>query len=163
MREVTGSSPVVSTKKTHPFVVCFFGSFRTYNRTWGWEPFCGNKTLCAETFGYAKDWTQRTTLITSERGAPLKAQVLLSPPKNTAENHSFLQYFLSKSQTWYIITARSVVDIISPLGCISSRISVYSLRLDDIQNFVLMICNFRKIDDIQGIALILMLYCNIIH
>ena len=59
----------------------------------------------------------------------------------------FLQYFLSKSQTWYIITARSVVDIISPLGCISSRFSVHSRAtrwyttrcVGDIQNSVLMI------------------------
>ena len=47
--------------------------------------------------------------------------------------------FLSNPQDWYIITARSAVYIISPSGCISSRFSVYSLRLDDIQNFVLMI------------------------
>ena len=37
----------------------------------------------------------------------------------------------------------SVVYLISPLGCISSLPSVYSLRLDDIQNFVLMI--YRKL------------------
>ena len=38
--------------------------------------------------------------------------------------------------------------------CISSRASVHFLRLDDIQHFVLMICNSYGIDDIQGFALI---------
>ena len=45
--------------------------------------------------------------------------------KYCRKGYIFCSIFLSKSQTWYIITARSVVDIISPLGCISSRISVY--------------------------------------
>ena len=49
----------------------------------------------------------------------------VSRTKNTAEKVIFLQYFLSKPQAWHIITARSVVDIISPLGCISSRTGVY--------------------------------------
>ena len=40
----------------------------------GWEPFCGSKTLCLTKLGLWKTWRQRTTLITSERGAPLKAQ-----------------------------------------------------------------------------------------
>ena len=49
--------------------------------------------------------------------------------------------FLSKPQAWYIITAWSAVHIISPSGCISSRISVClpaawwytTLRVDDMQ------------------------------
>ena len=48
-----------------------------------------------------------------------------STKKHCRKGYVFCSVFLSKSQTWYIITARSVVDIISPLGCISSRISVY--------------------------------------
>ena len=48
--------------------------------------------------------------------------------------------FSSKSQTWHIIAARSVAYIISPKGCISSRLGVYFLRLDHIQHFVLIIC-----------------------
>ena len=42
---------------------------------WGWEPFCESKTLCLTKLGLWKTWRQRTTLITSERGAPLKAQI----------------------------------------------------------------------------------------
>ena len=53
--------------------------------------------------------------------------------------------FLSNPQDWYIITARSAVYIISPSGCISSRFSVYSLRLDDIPQQVA--------DGIQGLRL----------
>ena len=64
-----------------------------------------------------------------------------SAKKYCRKGYVFCSIFLSKSQTWYIITARSVVDIISPLGCISSRISVYlsatwwyaKLRFDDMQ------------------------------
>ena len=74
----------------------------------------------------------------------VRVQVPSPAPKINAEWDTFCVYFLSKSQTWHIITARSVVDIISPLGCISSRNSVHFLRLDDIQNFVLMICNFLR-------------------
>ena len=75
---------------------------------------------------------------------------LCSTKKYCRKGYIFCSIFLSKSQTWYIITARSVVDIISPLGCISSP-KVYSsatwwytrLHLDDIQNYVLMICTPR--------------------
>ena len=45
--------------------------------------------------------------------------------------------------------------IISPLGCISSRHDVYSLRLDDMPPFEWMIYNFFEIDDIQVFGLIL--------
>ena len=38
-----------------------------------------------------------------------------------------------------------------------------SLRLDDIQHFVLMICNSCGIDDIQGCALIYLQKCSIIY
>ena len=39
------------------------------------KPFCGSKTLCLTKLGLWKTWRQRTTLITSERGAPLKARI----------------------------------------------------------------------------------------
>ena len=63
----------------------------------------------------------------------------------------FLQYFFIQ-----------VADLAyhHALACISSALwAVYHhrrcipLRLDDIQNFVLMICNFYEIDDIQGYRL----------
>ena len=44
------------------------------------------------------------------------------------------------------------LDIISPVGCISSRPGVYLLRFDDIQHSVLVICNFFEIDYIQSAA-----------
>ena len=84
-----------------------------------------------------------------------QVRILSFRPKINAEWYTFCIYFLSKSQTWYIITARSVVDIISSLGCISSRHSrAYPfLRFDDMQHFVLVICNFYEIDDMQGLRL----------
>ena len=68
-----------------------------------------------------------------------------------------IRLFLSKPQVWHIITARSVVDIISPLGCISScvRVHIFSCGLmiysTESERIVFgrMICNFCKIDDIQ--------------
>ena len=47
-----------------------------------------------------------------------------------------LLLFLSKPQAWHNIAAQSAVHIISR--------RLYFLRLDDIQNFVLMICNFLR-------------------
>ena len=46
------------------------------------------------------------------------------------------RFFLSKPQGWYIIAVRSAAYIISPLGCISSRIACIFLRLDDIPQHV---------------------------
>ncbi len=80
-----------------------------------------------------------------------------SPPRNQRKKQSkdcFFLWLLSKPQAWYIITARSVVHIISPIGAVSHHATAcITLRLDDIQNFVLMICNSCEIDDIQGFAL----------
>ncbi len=39
--------------------------------------------------------------------------------------------------------------------CISSTVGCIFFRNDDIQDFVLMICNFFEIDDIHGFAVIL--------
>ena len=51
-----------------------------------------------------------------------------------------LGIFLSKPQAWNIITARSVVYIISPCGAVYHHApACILLRLDDIQHFVLMI------------------------
>ncbi|MBQ8684344.1 MAG: hypothetical protein IJ518_07510, partial [Clostridia bacterium] len=47
-------------------------------------------------------------------------------------------FCLSKPQAWHIITARSVVHIISPFGAVSHHaLACIYLRLDDIQHFVL--------------------------
>ncbi|MBQ2272168.1 MAG: hypothetical protein II337_01760, partial [Clostridia bacterium] len=65
---------------------------------------------------------------------------------------------LSKPQAWHIITARSVVHIISPFGAVSHHaLACIYLRLDDIQHFVLVTCNSCGIDDIHGYAVILRL------
>ena len=66
--------------------------------------------------------------------------------------------FLSKPQAWHIITARSAVYITN-----NGRAVVVShhasacifLRLDDIQHYVLMICNSVGIDDIHAFGVIL--------
>ena len=58
---------------------------------------------------------------------------------------SACRIFLSKSQTWYIIRFQTRISRLERvyhqpfLGCISSRFSVYLLRLDEIQHCVLMI------------------------
>ena len=63
-----------------------------------------------------------------------------SPPKINVEWDTFCIYFLSKSQTWHIITLQRVYHrrrrISSP--------KVYSLRLDDMPLFEWMICNFLR-------------------
>ena len=64
-------------------------------------------------------------------------------------------FCLSKPQAWYIIDARSAAYIISPFGAVSHHAQAcISLRLDDIQHFVLMICNSFGIGEIQGFALL---------
>ena len=52
----------------------------------------------------------------------------------------FTHLFLSKPQAWHIIAARSAVHIISPFGAVSHHApACISLRLDEIQHFVLVI------------------------
>ena len=64
--------------------------------------------------------------------------------------------FLSKPQAWHIITARSVVHIISPFGAVSHHaLACIYLRLDDIQHFVLVICNSCGIDNMQDFVLMI--------
>ena len=53
---------------------------------------------------------------------------------------STCRIFLSKPQAWHIITARSVVHIISPFGAVSHHApACILLQLDDIQPYGLMI------------------------
>ena len=70
--------------------------------------------------------------------------------------------FLSKPQAWYIITARSAVYITN-----NGRAVVVShhasacifLQFDDIQHYVLMICNPFGIDDIHALRRDFMASC----
>ena len=67
-----------------------------------------------------------------------------NPPSPTNKKRTFVyqkfSFCLSKPQAWYIITVQSAVYIISPCGAVSHHASAcISLRLDDIQHFVLMI------------------------
>ena len=76
-------------------------------------------------------------------------------PHQKIRQVSTCRIFLSKPQAWHIITARSVVHIISPFGAVSHHaLACIYLRLDDIQHFVLVICNSCGIDDIHGYAVI---------
>ena len=71
--------------------------------------------------------------------------------KKTMENDTFSIVFFIHCES---------NSISSPLGvyhhrrCSSSAVGCILFRNDDIQNFVLIICNFFEIDDIQGSALI---------
>ena len=79
-----------------------------------------------------------------------------NPPSPTNKNRTFVYrqmfcFCLSKPQAWYIIDARSAAYIISPFGAVSHHApACIFLRLDDIQHFVLMICNSFGIDDIHA-------------
>ena len=84
-----------------------------------------------------------------------------STKKYCRKGYIFCSIFLSKSQTWYIISPFGL-DIISPVASISSP-KVYSLRLDGIQNFVLVIYRNKLRMIYKAEALILMLECGIIH
>ena len=72
--------------------------------------------------------------------------------------------FYPSRLSWHIITARSVVHIISPSGCISSRVSVhFPCGLMIYRNKLRMICNSFGIDDIQGFALICFQKSDIVY
>ena len=73
-----------------------------------------------------------------------------SAPKNTAEKDTFSAVFFYPSRRLGISSPHEVWWISSALWAVYHRRRCIPLRLDDIQNFVLMICNFCEIDDIQG-------------
>ena len=60
------------------------------------------------------------------RASPCQGEGGGFEPRNPLQKSRIIliRLFLSKSQTWHIITARSVVDIIRPLGCISCSCSL---------------------------------------
>ena len=65
---------------------------------------------------------------------------VVSTKKEVTFVYQKLLLFLSKPQAWHIITTQSWISS-APLGLyIITRQRVSSLRLDDIQHFVLMIC-----------------------
>jgi hypothetical protein len=47
-------------KRTGTFLFSFFDVFRISDGTRGWEPFCGNKTLCLERFVYSRPLAKAT-------------------------------------------------------------------------------------------------------
>ena len=66
--------------------------------------------------------------------------------KDYGKWYVFHSLFYPLQKQWYII---AVSRISSPKVHLINR-RLYHFRNDDIQNFVLMICNFCEIDDIQG-------------
>ncbi len=62
-----------------------------------------------------------------------------------------LSIFYPLRKQWYIITRKRASH---HRRCISSAAGCISFRNDDIQNFVLMICNSCGIDDMHGFAVI---------
>ena len=73
------------------------------------------------------------------------------PPPAPTKNEAFASFFFYPSRRLGISSRVSVYII--AVGVYHHRRCIL-LRLDDIQNFVLMICNPFGIDDIQGFALI---------
>ena len=81
----------------------------------------------------------------------MRVQVPSPAPKNTAEKDTFSAVFFYPSRRLGISSPHEVWWISSALWAVYHHASTcIFLRLDDIQNFVLMICNFCEIDDIQG-------------
>ena len=80
-------------------------------------------------------------------------QVPSSAPKNTAEKDTFSAVFFYPSRRLGISSPHEVWWISSALWAVYHHRRCIPLRLDDIQNFVLMICNSFGIDDMQGYRL----------
>ena len=86
-----------------------------------------------------------------------------APPKINAEWDTFCIYFLSKSQTWHIIDARSAAYIIKvglPTLYLITRqrasicdLMIYSPESEIFSFFGRMIYSFCETDDIQGLRL----------
>ena len=67
------------------------------------------------------------------------------------KSNVFCSIFLSKPQVWYIIAVRRISSAPMELYIITLQ-RVSFMRFDDIQHFVLVICNFCEIDDIPSCA-----------
>ena len=95
-----------------------------------------------------------------DRGMALPAgkEVLLPLPKNP---RSFLLGFFYPLRKQWHITSPLGLYIITPTGaCISSAAGCILFRNDDIQHFVLMICNPFGIDDIHAFGVMNMRECQ---
>ena len=148
--EVTGSSPVVSTKKKdHPTGGLFFLlEIRQRTRTH---------------FNATVRWTVAAT--SSKTGGNynvIESCCLHQQKQNICLPTNVLFLFIQAAGLAYHHDA--VVDIISLFGAVYHHApACIFLRLDDIQHFVLMICNSYGIDDIQGFALITLQNHGIIY
>ena len=84
-----------------------------------------------------------------------------APPKNTAEKDTFSAVFFYPSRRLGISSPHEVWWISSALWAVYHHASAcIFLRLDDIQNFVLMICNSFGIDDIHAFGVIRIRECE---
>ena len=74
-----------------------------------------------------------------------------------------LGIFLSKPQAWYIIRRKSVYHQrrLSAFASHHASACIF-LRLDDIQHYVLMICNSFGLDDIHALRRDFMVSCNFV-
>ena len=95
---------------------------------------------------------------------PTGVRIPQPPPKNTAKKDTFSAVFFYPNRRFGISSPHEVWWISSALWAVYHHASAcIFLRLDDMQNFVLMICNFFEIDDMQGSALIYLWQCAIIN
>ena len=92
-----------------------------------------------------REWRNRQTRTFEGRVViPYGFKSRLSHQKSTGFD---LSIFYPLRKQWYIITRKRASH---HRRCISSAAGCISFRNDDIQNFVLMICNSCGIDDIHG-------------
>ena len=119
-QKVVGSSPVASTKKySTSSMCCIFYCFGIATGLEGGSRFAGAKRFALQSLEKRRICWQRTTLITSERGAPLKAQVpdarqarysvatllTASTTKNLLKLKGFKRFFVYLSMNF--LTSRS--------------------------------------------------------
>ena len=104
--------------------------------------------------GLEKNNTRAQAARAAKGGSSLGSESLMAHQKRKIRT-PFGFFFLSKPQAWHIIAAQRAVHIISPFGAVSHHaLACIYLRLDDIQHFVLMICNSYGIDDIHAFGVI---------
>ena len=124
--EVAGSSPVIRSKKPKPYTEISLYGFRRHSQ-----------------------------VVRQRSAKPLFPSSNLG---DASKKLSFFEreFFYPSRQAWYIITTQSCISLPHKCGVYhhTFRCVLKICRLDDIQNFVLMICNSYGIDDIQCFALI---------
>ena len=109
------SSNLVFCAKNTKLVISIFVFFTVIlDELRGWEPFCGSKTLCLTEINLRYSLRQRTTLITLERGAPLKARISSSAPKKRMSiGHPFfcLQRRVERNRESSGLSARTALTL----------------------------------------------------